>query len=293
MDFNCHRLNSLCLRIKFGFSRKKKYCSSVIFLLRCQPSFTSGFFLLFHLLCFVLLCKFFMKFSLWIFSSTVSFCLKSWHFAFFLIGAVLTLFFSHPIKINRYFRWMKHTMNPFRRRKIKHNRHLLCLLLLCFVFKSDKIRRWRKKFTIGIRLVAGKKTAFIRSIFFSLFEKSSIWFFTENIKSLRPDFPLLQTLPFSCTKFNCKVCVCVFFIFAFESNVESFAIFSQSFLAFLFTAFHLYSNSTEREMDEILSVKYEDGRWSKPYYDCGGGNIWMLTYTVPFFGYENGTYFFK
>uniref|UniRef100_A0A182W6A8 Uncharacterized protein n=1 Tax=Anopheles minimus TaxID=112268 RepID=A0A182W6A8_9DIPT len=45
--------------------------------------------------------------------------------------------------------------------------------------------------------------------------------------------------------------------------------------------------------DEILSVKYEDGRWSKPYYDCGGGNIWMLTYTVPFFGYENGTYFFK
>lgn len=46
-------------------------------------------------------------------------------------------------------------------------------------------------------------------------------------------------------------------------------------------------------MDEILSVKYEDGRWSKPYYDCGGGNIWMLTYTVPFFGYENGTYFFK
>uniref|UniRef100_A0A1B0EX76 GPR158/179 extracellular domain-containing protein n=2 Tax=Lutzomyia longipalpis TaxID=7200 RepID=A0A1B0EX76_LUTLO len=59
------------------------------------------------------------------------------------------------------------------------------------------------------------------------------------------------------------------------------------------TAYHLYSNSTDRVADEILSVKYEDGRWSKPYYDCGGGNIWMLTYTVPFFGYENGTYFFK
>ncbi|XP_055379902.1 uncharacterized protein LOC129611022 [Condylostylus longicornis] len=60
-------------------------------------------------------------------------------------------------------------------------------------------------------------------------------------------------------------------------------------------AFHLYSNSTVREEDEILAVKYEDGRWSKPYYDCGGGNIWMLTYTVPFFGYdhENITYFFK
>ncbi|XP_021699568.1 uncharacterized protein LOC23687899 isoform X2 [Aedes aegypti] len=58
-------------------------------------------------------------------------------------------------------------------------------------------------------------------------------------------------------------------------------------------SFHIYTNNSVRQSDEILSVKYEDGRWSKPYYDCGGGNIWMLTYTVPFFGYENGTYFFK
>ncbi|XP_053686879.1 uncharacterized protein LOC128736421 [Sabethes cyaneus] len=58
-------------------------------------------------------------------------------------------------------------------------------------------------------------------------------------------------------------------------------------------SFHIYSNNSLRQADEILSVKYEDGRWSKPYYDCGGGNIWMLTYTVPFFGFENGTYFFK
>ncbi|KNC34939.1 hypothetical protein FF38_02105 [Lucilia cuprina] len=59
-------------------------------------------------------------------------------------------------------------------------------------------------------------------------------------------------------------------------------------------AFHLYSNKTdERIEDDTLAVKYEDGRWSKPYYDCGGGNIWMLTYTVPFFGYENSTYHFK
>ncbi|XP_063981143.1 metabotropic glycine receptor-like [Diachasmimorpha longicaudata] len=50
---------------------------------------------------------------------------------------------------------------------------------------------------------------------------------------------------------------------------------------------------TDRIEDEILTVKYEDGRWSKPYYDCGGGNIWMLTYTVPFFGYANDSYFFK
>jgi hypothetical protein len=44
--------------------------------------------------------------------------------------------------------------------------------------------------------------------------------------------------------------------------------------------------------DEILNVTYDDGKWSKPYFDCGGGNIWMMTYTVPFFGY-NGTYYFK
>ncbi|XP_068144226.1 uncharacterized protein [Drosophila tropicalis] len=59
-------------------------------------------------------------------------------------------------------------------------------------------------------------------------------------------------------------------------------------------SFHLYSNRTEERIeDDTLAVKYEDGRWSKPYYDCGGGNIWMLTYTVPFFGYENGSYHFK
>ncbi|XP_015592601.1 probable G-protein coupled receptor 158 isoform X2 [Cephus cinctus] len=61
--------------------------------------------------------------------------------------------------------------------------------------------------------------------------------------------------------------------------------------------FHTYTHNesmhTDRIEDEILTVKYEDGRWSKPYYDCGGGNIWMLTYTVPFFGYANDTYFFK
>ena len=47
--------------------------------------------------------------------------------------------------------------------------------------------------------------------------------------------------------------------------------------------------------EEILAVGYEDGEWHKPYYDCGGGNIWMMTYTVPFFGYDKNQkqYFFK
>ncbi|KAF7393703.1 hypothetical protein HZH68_010522 [Vespula germanica] len=69
--------------------------------------------------------------------------------------------------------------------------------------------------------------------------------------------------------------------------------FSEDICASLHTYTYNESTHTEREEDEILTVKYEDGRWSKPYYDCGGGNIWMLTYTVPFFGYVNDTYFFK
>lgn len=47
------------------------------------------------------------------------------------------------------------------------------------------------------------------------------------------------------------------------------------------------------EDDSIISVSYDDGHWSVPYFDCGGGYIWMMTYTVPFFGYKNGTFKFK
>ena len=63
------------------------------------------------------------------------------------------------------------------------------------------------------------------------------------------------------------------------------------------SGYHSYTfnatTHTHREKDEILTVRYEDGTWSKPYYDCGGGNIWMMTYTVPFFGFEAGKYYFK
>ncbi|XP_062614926.1 probable G-protein coupled receptor CG31760 [Saccostrea cucullata] len=45
--------------------------------------------------------------------------------------------------------------------------------------------------------------------------------------------------------------------------------------------------------DSVITVTYENGHWSKPYFDCGGGDIWMMTYTVPFFGYKNGTFKFK
>ena len=73
-------------------------------------------------------------------------------------------------------------------------------------------------------------------------------------------------------------------------------IFKGKYLIF-FSAYHTYTFNatahTTRETDMILTVGYGDGSWSKPYYDCGGGNIWMMTYTVPFFGFKDGNYFFK
>ncbi|XP_069112828.1 metabotropic glycine receptor-like [Argopecten irradians] len=45
--------------------------------------------------------------------------------------------------------------------------------------------------------------------------------------------------------------------------------------------------------DKVITVTYDDGHWSRPYFDCGGGYIWMMTYTVPFFGYKDGQFKFK
>ncbi len=74
-------------------------------------------------------------------------------------------------------------------------------------------------------------------------------------------------------------------------------ILASSLLYPVLPGYHTYTyNSTAhtaREPDIILTVGYQDGKWTNPYYDCGGGNIWMMTYTVPFFGFENGRYYFK
>ena len=69
-------------------------------------------------------------------------------------------------------------------------------------------------------------------------------------------------------------------------------------MTFNFTGFHqkiINMSYVAMEEEEILAVGYEDGEWHKPYYDCGGGNIWMMTYTVPFFGYDHTKqqYYFK
>lgn len=33
-------------------------------------------------------------------------------------------------------------------------------------------------------------------------------------------------------------------------------------------------------------VTLTDGSWTRPYFDCGGGNIWMVTFSVPIFGHS-------
>lgn len=34
-------------------------------------------------------------------------------------------------------------------------------------------------------------------------------------------------------------------------------------------------------------VQYEDGFWTRPYFDCFGGEIWMITFVAPFFNENN------
>ncbi|PIK36901.1 hypothetical protein BSL78_26265, partial [Apostichopus japonicus] len=57
---------------------------------------------------------------------------------------------------------------------------------------------------------------------------------------------------------------------------------------------YTYRESSKEIDANSLLVTYEDGHWSVPYFDCGGGDIWMMTYSVPFLGStSNGSYFFK
>lgn len=35
--------------------------------------------------------------------------------------------------------------------------------------------------------------------------------------------------------------------------------------------------------DSDVLLTLEDGYWTKPYFDCGGGDVWMVTFSMPFF----------
>ena len=45
----------------------------------------------------------------------------------------------------------------------------------------------------------------------------------------------------------------------------------------------LYRRSETKDV-KILVAKMKDGHWTKPYFDCGAGNIWMMTFSSPIFG---------
>lgn len=48
------------------------------------------------------------------------------------------------------------------------------------------------------------------------------------------------------------------------------------------------------EVEEVVPVaKLADGHWTNPYYDCGGGDVWMVTYSSPVLYLENGTANFR
>jgi G protein-coupled receptor 158 len=36
-----------------------------------------------------------------------------------------------------------------------------------------------------------------------------------------------------------------------------------------------------------------DGHWTNPYYDCGGGEIWMVTYSAPILKVKDGKAVFQ
>ena len=49
-------------------------------------------------------------------------------------------------------------------------------------------------------------------------------------------------------------------------------------------------NETEHDVELMLRepmALLEDGHWTLPYYDCGGGDIWMVTYSSPILGMDS------
>lgn len=50
--------------------------------------------------------------------------------------------------------------------------------------------------------------------------------------------------------------------------------------------YYVRVNATAHEKERshtVAIVRYSDGIWTRPYFDCFGGKIWMVTYLAPFF----------
>lgn len=48
-----------------------------------------------------------------------------------------------------------------------------------------------------------------------------------------------------------------------------------------------HGNRTVHQRLTRLLVRYEDGLWTRPYFDCFGGKVWMVTYLAPIFNETN------
>lgn len=48
-----------------------------------------------------------------------------------------------------------------------------------------------------------------------------------------------------------------------------------------------HGNRTVYQHFTRLLVRYEDGLWTRPYFDCFGGKDWMVTYLAPIFNETN------
>ncbi|XP_013786492.1 uncharacterized protein LOC106470479 [Limulus polyphemus] len=42
-----------------------------------------------------------------------------------------------------------------------------------------------------------------------------------------------------------------------------------------------------------LVVSFSDGRWTSPYFECGGENTWIISFSAPFFGLHENTTLFR
>ncbi|XP_022103446.1 probable G-protein coupled receptor CG31760 [Acanthaster planci] len=46
---------------------------------------------------------------------------------------------------------------------------------------------------------------------------------------------------------------------------------------------YTFHGSLSSNATSMARLTLGDGYWTKPYFDCGGGNVWMVTFSMPFF----------
>ncbi|XP_063425861.1 metabotropic glycine receptor-like [Mytilus trossulus] len=46
--------------------------------------------------------------------------------------------------------------------------------------------------------------------------------------------------------------------------------------------------SLPEQQNVLLTAKLLDGHWTMPYFDCGGGDVWMVTFSSPIFSLNGG-----